>query len=106
MLKWLKTKTKTEPEVVHSCETCGEELDSVCTSVGQKFYHPDCFLCSICGVKIDDKFFLEDGEILCENDHDKVPHPSIMPIDPWIFLPLVNIGQYYINYYTDLMISL
>ena len=83
MLKWqIKrdiSQTDTDSEVVRSCEACGEVVVSVCTSVGEKFYHLDCFLCSICGVKIDEKFFLEDGEILCENDYDKVPHP-------WIFL--------------------
>ena len=92
MLKWKKkhdsigkkifSKKQTATEVVRSCETCGEELVSVYTSVGEKFYHPDCLLCSICGVKIDEEFFLEDGEILCENDYDKVPHPFIMSIDP------------------------
>ena len=90
MLKWQHKKdisqTETESEEVRSCETCGEALDSVCTSVGEKFYHLDCFICSICGVKIDDKFFLEDGEIICENDHDKVPHPSIMSSDRSMYI--------------------
>lgn len=88
MLKWQYKQdlSETESELVRSCETCGEDLLSVCTSVGEKFYHLDCFLCSICGVKIDEKFFLEDGEILCETDHDKVPHPSIISIESWIFL--------------------
>ena len=90
MLKWQYkqdiSETEAESEVIRSCETCGEKLVSVCTSVGEKFYHLDCVLCSICGVKIDDKFFLENGEILCENDYDKVAHPFIMSIGPSIFL--------------------
>ena len=34
------------------------------------FYHPGCFVCSICGVAIDEEFLEdEEGRIICTKDH-------------------------------------
>ena len=36
----------------------------------ESFYHPECFVCSICGDAIDEEFMEGDeGRIICTKDH-------------------------------------
>ena len=69
---YLKKKNEEEEEEdKECCESCGEQLVSESISAGGNSYHVDCFVCSLCGVRIEEEYFIEEGEILCQN-HNKV----------------------------------
>ena len=71
---YLKKKNEEEEEEDKEyCESCGEQLVSKSISAGGHSYHVECFVCSLCGVRIEEEYFIEEGEILCEN-HNKVLH--------------------------------
>lgn len=45
---------------------CGHK----CIYYSESFYHPECFVCSICGDGIDEEFVEdEDSNIICTKDH-------------------------------------
>ena len=68
---YLKKKEEEEEEEEQYCESCGEVLVCESISAGGKLYHVDCLVCSLCGLKIEEDYVMEGGEILCEN-HNKV----------------------------------
>ena len=82
-----------EKEPCETCETCGEQLSTSSISAGGLSYHEDCFVCSVCGAKMEDEFYLEAGQLLCEAHHDKVwpltfrPRISILTLHLRRFAP-------------------
>jgi hypothetical protein len=61
-----------------ACACCRQEIIGKFFSAGGQKYHPECFVCSVCGAAIDDTTgFAEDteGKIYCEKDFDELHAP-------------------------------
>jgi len=53
---------------VHTCASCGEKIKGqVMTALGKK-WHPDCFKCGKCDLKITGAFFHKDGVPFCSQE--------------------------------------
>ncbi|KAJ5072181.1 lim domain family [Anaeramoeba ignava] len=61
-----------------TCETCGLPISSGVIEALGKSYHPNCFLCSKCGLKLRaSKFYEYYGKPICELCHDREIGPSV-----------------------------
>ena len=69
---YLRKKKETDGKSIHHCHSCGGEISGEWISAGGNTYHEDCLECSVCGVKIEEEYFLVNGQILCEDDYNKV----------------------------------
>lgn len=53
---------------VHSCAACGENIKGqVMTALGKK-WHPNCFKCGTCGLKITGAFFHTESVPFCSQE--------------------------------------
>eukprot|EP00294_Goniomonas_avonlea_P001454 CAMPEP_0114548926 /NCGR_PEP_ID=MMETSP0114-20121206/5249_1 /TAXON_ID=31324 /ORGANISM="Goniomonas sp, Strain m" /LENGTH=309 /DNA_ID=CAMNT_0001733563 /DNA_START=9 /DNA_END=938 /DNA_ORIENTATION=- len=53
-------------DMIPKCGICSKNLEGEITRVGDERYHPECFTCSKCSIKLGAKFFSLEGKYLCE----------------------------------------
>ena len=84
MLKWKLKKSESIKEVIeddtdvkedndskegYHCRYCENPIMEEYVIIGKKIFHPQCLRCSICGVVIDEDYFLDqDNNIICPKD--------------------------------------
>ncbi|XP_023345728.1 leupaxin [Eurytemora carolleeae] len=58
-------------ELLH-CSACLTRIDGRAMKAGDKYWHDEHFLCSVCGIRLKDtKVYLKNQELFCENDYKK-----------------------------------
>ncbi|KAJ5080376.1 lim domain family [Anaeramoeba ignava] len=77
-----RTTTRTSPIVKSEpslyCHTCNLAITSGAIEALNRYYHPNCFICSRCGKKLStSKFFEQYGNPICERCHDDIVNPHL-----------------------------
>jgi len=75
MLLGMEGELQEEPDSLGLCLKCDRNIEAEAVMAGKDTYHQDCFTCTHCGIRLDGKYFIVDGEFFCEK-HRTVPLDS------------------------------